>query len=227
VGGSRPGNALYVPPPPDRLLECLGALEKIFHDEPVRIPTLFEVALAHVQFESIHPFLDGNGRLGRLLITFLLCAEGALARPSLYLSLYCKQNRARYYELLQRVRTHGDWEAWLRFFLDGVIETAEGAVATAQRIRGVLDEDRATIESLGGRAANSALRVHDQVKRRPIFSIGDLETPTRLSQPTVATAVRKLEAMGIVEAIDDRQRGRRYVYRRYVALLQAGTEPLG
>ncbi len=128
IGGSRPGNAFYVPPPPEMVVECLGRLEKFIHDDPVKTPTLLKAALVHVQFETIHPFLDGNGRLGRLLITLILCNEGALRQPLLYLSLYFKQHRERYYELLQRVRTTGDWESWIRFFLEGVEQTAGQAV---------------------------------------------------------------------------------------------------
>ncbi|MGI4791433.1 MAG: Fic family protein [Janthinobacterium lividum] len=116
IGGSRPGNARYVPPPPDQVMECLGALEKFLHDDPVPTPTLIKAALAHVQFESIHPFLDGNGRVGRLLITLLLCAEGAMTEPLLYLSIYLKSNRDTYYALLQQIRETGEWEEWLRFF---------------------------------------------------------------------------------------------------------------
>jgi Fic family protein len=134
IGGTRPGNALFVPPPPYEVMPCLGALEKFLHNDPVRTPTLIKAALAHVQFETIHPFLDGNGRLGRLLITLLLCAEGAMSEPLLYLSLYFKTHRDTYYEQLQRVRVEGDWEAWLRFFLEGVISTAEQATTTAHRV---------------------------------------------------------------------------------------------
>jgi len=131
VGGTRPGNALFVPPPPDQVIECLGALEKFLHNDPVKTPLLIKAALAHVQFETIHPFLDGNGRLGRLLITFLFCAEGALREPLLYLSLYFKQHRQQYYDLLQSVRLTGDWEAWVRFFLTGVEETINQAGQTS------------------------------------------------------------------------------------------------
>lgn len=134
MGGTRPGNALFVPPPPDQAIECLGALEKFLHNDPVKTPLLIKAALAHVQFETIHPFLDGNGRLGRLLITFLFCAEGVLREPLLYLSLYFKQHRQQYYDLLQSVRLTGDWEAWLRFFLTGVEETARQAGQTAKAL---------------------------------------------------------------------------------------------
>ena len=145
IGGTRPGNAHFVPPPPERVVECMGALEKFLHDQPARTPVLIKAALAHVQFETIHPFLDGNGRLGRLLITLLLYADQALSAPILYLSLYFKTNRDVYYDLLQKVRTEGDWEAWLRFFMTGVLETSEQAVQTAKAILQLFDEDRRKI----------------------------------------------------------------------------------
>jgi len=127
IGGTRPGNAVFVPPPPDKLMECLDAFERFLHVQDRGLPTLIKAALAHVQFETIHPFLDGNGRLGRLLITFLLVAEGALQEPILYLSLFFKTHRQRYYDLLQKVREEGDWESWLDFFLDGVSQTSTQA----------------------------------------------------------------------------------------------------
>src|SRR5438132_9551599 len=132
IGGTRPGNAAFVPPPPEKMTECLDALEKFLHREKEDLPILVKAALVHVQFETIHPFLDGNGRLGRLLITFLLCVERALTEPLLYLSLFFKTHRQLYYELLQKVRTDGDWEGWVRFFMEGVETTADQAVATAR-----------------------------------------------------------------------------------------------
>ena len=149
VGGTRPGNAAYVPPPPDRISECMGALERWLHDDPEPTPVLLKAALAHVQFETIHPFLDGNGRFGRLLITLMLCVAGVLREPLLYLSLYFKQHRSRYYDLLQTVRQTGDWEEWVGFFADGVRETAEGAVTTAQRLVTLFQRDRKRIQDLG------------------------------------------------------------------------------
>lgn len=167
IGGTRPGNALFVPPPPEEVIYCLGDLEKFWHDFPERTPVLIKAALSHVQFETIHPFLDGNGRLGRLLITLLLCAEGALSEPLLYLSLYLKTHRQLYYDLLQQVRLKGDWETWLNFFLEGVRVTSEQASSTARQILSLFDKDRKQIETIG-RAAGSALRVHRlmQKKRR-------------------------------------------------------------
>jgi len=134
VGGSRPGNAAFVPPPPERLMECLDSFERFLHDEKHKLPVLVEAGLVHVQFETIHPFLDGNGRLGRLLITLLLCSKGALREPLLYLSLYFKTNRERYYDLLQRVRTEGAWEEWLAFFVEGTEITARSAAEAAKQM---------------------------------------------------------------------------------------------
>ncbi|HET6232653.1 MAG TPA: Fic family protein [Longimicrobiaceae bacterium] len=226
IGGSRPGNAAFVPPPHGELLYVLGDLENFLHDQPRRTPTLIKAALAHVQFETIHPFLDGNGRLGRLLVTFLLCAEGALSEPLLYLSLYFKQHRQTYYELLQRVRMDGDWEAWLRFFLDGVATTADQASGTARRILALLDEDRRRIEGIG-RAAGSALRVHHLMRRKPLLTISHAARDLGLSVPTVSTAIRKLEELGIVEESTGRQRDRLFVYPTYLAILNEGTEVMG
>ncbi|OQW94651.1 MAG: cell filamentation protein Fic, partial [Verrucomicrobia bacterium A1] len=170
IGGTRPGNARFVPPPPEQLVECMGALEKFLHNQPVATPTLVKAALAHVQFETIHPFLDGNGRLGRLLITLILCAEQALEEPLLYLSLYFKQNRQVYYDLLQRVRSEGGWREWIEFFLQGVAQTGELAAQTARKLLRLFEADRERIQGLG-RPAASALRVHQRLERRPITTV--------------------------------------------------------
>ncbi len=225
IGGTRPGNARYVPPPHDLVMDCLGALEKFLHNDPVPTPTLIKAALAHVQFESIHPFLDGNGRVGRLLITLLLCAEGALTEPLLYLSLYLKLHREDYYTLLQQVRETGDWEAWLRFFLQGVQETAEQGAATTRSLLQLFREDRERIEGLG-RAAASALRVFSQMQTTPIFSVSRIANTLELSLPTASAAVRNLEGLGVIRELTGRRRGRLFVYRRYLDILSEGTEPL-
>lgn len=226
VGGSRPGNAVFVPPPPEKILECMGVLEKFLHNDPVRTNVLLKAALAHVQFETIHPFLDGNGRLGRLLITFLLCAEGAICEPLLYLSLYFKTHRDEYYDLLQRVRTEGDWEAWLKYFMTGVGETAGSAVQTAKDLVKMFDEDRTKIQGIDGRAAGSAIRVHQALQQKPVSSIGLISRFTGLSQPTVTTALGNLERLGIVAELSGQKRGKYYGYRQYLDKLQQGTEPL-
>jgi Fic family protein len=225
VGGTRPGNALYVPPPPNLVMACMGDLETFLHASAPDLPLLIKAALIHLQFESIHPFLDGNGRLGRLLITFLLCAQGALREPTLYLSLYFKTHRRLYYDLLQQVREEGTWETWLEFFLTGVKETSEQATATARRILAVFDEDKARIEALG-RKAPSALRLHQLLQTRPITSVPAAATRLGVTQPTVSKSIDELRGLGIVRETTGRQRNRVYAYHRYLTLLNEGTEPL-
>jgi Fic family protein len=227
IGGTRPGNAAFVPPPPDVVAECMGALERWLHDEPVRTPTLVKAALSHVQFETIHPFLDGNGRVGRLLITLLLCAEGILREPLLYLSLYLKHHRQTYYDLLTRVREEGDWEAWLAFFADGVHESATGAVQTAQRLMTLAGEDRARIETEAKRrTASSMLRIHHAFLERPIGTATQLGQRARLSPPAVNKALDHLMSLGIITEVTGRRRNRVFSYRQYVRILSEGTEPL-
>ena len=225
IGGSRPGSAAFVPPPPHRVVECMGLLEKFLHDEPVKTPLLIKAALAHVQFETIHPFLDGNGRLGRLLITLLLCADGALAQPMLYLSLHFKAHRDRYYELLQRVRTKGAWEDWLDFFLSGVIDTAEQAIRAAQRTLDLFRDDRLRIEKLG-RPAASALRLHHALQKSAILSIPGAAKRVGLSQPTITAALAHLAKLGIVRETTGRKRQKLYVYDAYLKILSEGAEPI-
>jgi Fic family protein len=225
IGGSRPGNARFVPPPPDKVVECMGALEKFLHGDPVQTPTLLKAALAHVQFETIHPFLDGNGRLGRLLITFLLCAEGALSEPILYLSLHFKSQRQEYYDHLQRVRTHGDWEGWVRFFLEGVISTSGEAVSTTRRILALFEKNRRSLETLG-RAAASAFRVHEYLQKKPITGIREMEKDLGLTYPTVAGALDRMKKFRIVKELTGFKRNRVFAYAPYVELLSEGTEPI-
>jgi Fic family protein len=224
VGGTRPGNAVFVPPPHEAVAETMSDLEKFLHDQPVRTPPLVKAALAHVQLETIHPFLDGNGRLGRLMITFLLCAEGLLSAPLLYLSLYFKVHREQYYDLLQMVRAEGDWEAWLTFFMKGVRETAEKAVETVKRLTDLFEADRAKVEALGGRAANSPLRVLESFRRYPLLSVADARARTNLSPPTALKAIRRLQSAGIVEEMTGRSRGQLFRYSKYMAILSEGTE---
>ncbi|MBM3745712.1 MAG: Fic family protein [Acidobacteria bacterium] len=225
IGGSRPGNAVFVPPAPDRVMECMGALEVFLHEERPELPTLVKAALAHVQFETIHPFVDGNGRLGRLLITFLLCAPRALREPILYLSLYFKSNRQRYYDLFQAVRETGDWETWLEFFLTGVRETADQAAETSRRILALFETDRRKIEGLG-RPAASALRVHEFTRTRPITSIPAAAEKLSLSAPTVTKSIDHMIRLGLLREITGKQRHRLFVYDPYLAILNEGTEPL-
>ena len=225
IGGTRPGNAAFVPPPADHVAECWGALEKFLHDDKVRLPVLVKAALAHVQFETIHPFLDGNGRVGRLLITFLLCTEGALHEPTLYLSLYLKQNRARYYELLQAVRKDGDWEEWLRFFLEGVEQTATQAASTARRLMTLASKDAQRIQGIG-RAAGTALRVHQLLQAQPIVSIPVAAERLKLSFPAVNTGLGHLVKLGIVRELTGKTRGRLFAYDAALKPLNEGMEPL-
>jgi Fic family protein len=225
LGGTRPGNARFVPPPPDRVAGCMNNLEKFLHDQPHRTPVLLKAALAHVQFETVHPFLDGNGRLGRLLITLTLCAEDALAQPLLYLSLFFKQHRQEYYDRLDAVRFKGDWLGWLRFFLEGVEQTARQAADTAGRILRLFNEDYHKVEGLG-RKAWSARRVLDLLRQHPITTIPNATAQLDLTPPTVRSAVESLETLGIVREISGKQRDRIYLYDRYVRILDEGTEPL-
>ncbi|MDH5508834.1 MAG: Fic family protein [Nitrospinota bacterium] len=225
IGGTRPGNAIYVPPPPDKVLGCMGELEKFIYEEESKLPTLIKAALIHVQFESIHPFLDGNGRLGRLLITFLLCAEGVLSEPILYLSLFFKTHRRRYYDLLQDVREEGDWEGWLEFFLTGVKETSDQAAEAARRILAVFERDRRKIEDLG-RPTASALRVHQYLQSKPILSVPVATKALGLTAPTVRKSVEHLLELGVMREITGKKRGKLFVYDDYLNLLNEGTEPL-
>jgi cell filamentation protein, protein adenylyltransferase len=225
IGGSRPGNARFVPPPPQRVQEAMSALELFLHDRGSQASALVKAGLSHVQFETIHPFLDGNGRVGRLLITLLLCAEGVLREPLLYLSLYFKRNRARYYELLDSVRREGDWEAWMAFFAEGVSETAEGAVATARQLVEIAERDREKIERLGRRAGSGA-SVHRSLQSMPVCTITRLATRTKLTLPTVVKALDVLTELGIVREITGKKRRRIYQYDGYMNILNQGTEPL-
>jgi cell filamentation protein, protein adenylyltransferase len=225
IGGTRPGNALFVPPPPDRLNECLDAFEKFLHVDDPQLPPLIKAGLAHVQFETIHPFLDGNGRLGRLLITLMLCDAGALREPILYLSLYFKAHRVDYYRLLQEVRENGAWETWMEYFLTGVRDTAAQAVDAAREIMTLFDGDRSTIQSLG-RSAASAFRVHDLMQRRPLITIQAAAKELKLSFPTVGQSLEHLVDLGIVREVTGKQRRRVFAYRKYLDVLDRGTEPL-
>jgi Fic family protein len=222
VGGTRPGNAEFVPAPPT-LIGLMGDLELFLHDKPVRTPVLLKAAIAHVQFETIHPFQDGNGRMGRLLVSLLLCNEGALGQPLLYLSLYLKRRRTTYFDLLQEVRLEGDWERWLRFFLEGVIETADQSVDTAKKILSLFDEDRRKIEGLGG-SAGSALRVHHLLQKKVVTSIPAATQDLKLTQPTVAHALDEMRKLGIVQEITGNRRGRVFSYGNFMRILSEGTE---
>lgn len=225
IGGTRPGNALFVPPPPDQVPDLMSDLEKFIHAETPEIPTLIKAGLIHVHFETIHPFLDGNGRLGRLLITLFLCAQGILKEPTLYLSLFLKTHRRHYYDLLQQVREKGDWELWLAFFLEGVAETSVQAADAAREILNLFEMDRRRIEALG-RPAASALRVHELLQTKPVIAIPDTAKRLAISAPTVAKSVQHLVKLGIAREITGKQRRRIFAYPGYLRIMERGTKPL-
>ena len=223
IGGTRPGNAYFVPPPHTSVEDCMAALEKFINSDDDGFPPLVRAGLAHVQFETIHPFLDGNGRVGRLLITLLLCRDEVLNKPMLYLSLYFKQHRSEYYDLLTDVRETGDWESWLEFFLAGVIETAEGAVDTANRLLSMLLTDRKKLENQG-RRVGSVLRVHEAMSSQPILSLTSIRRNTGLSHPTASAAMDILVEQGVASEFTGRRRARLFAYSEYLAILNEGAD---
>ena len=223
VGGTRPGNARFIPPPPHEILPAMGALEKFLHDDPVRTSLLLKAGLAHAQFETIHPFQDGNGRVGRLLITFLLCAEGVLSEPLLYLSLYFKSHREEYYDSLQRVRTDGDWEGWLKFFFEGIRDVSQQATDTARRVNELFDADRKRIHVLG-RAASTTERVYELFMNKAVLSVSFATRELNFSRPTITVAIDRLVDLRIVEPIPGKKRGKSFRYADYIAVLNEGVE---
>lgn len=222
IGGTRPGNARFVPPPPQEVMPCLDRLEKFLHDEPGKTSSLLKVALAHVQFETIHPFLDGNGRVGRLLITLLLCAEGALRQPLLYLSLFFQTHRNLYYDLLNRIREEGDWEAWLLFFFEGVAVTGEQAFQTAIRLNDLFEADRDRIARIG-RASHSALELHRHFQAHPVGSAREARTSLNLSIPTLHSAAKHLVRLGILRELPTKGTKHLYAYGTYLDALNADS----
>jgi Fic family protein len=215
IGGSRPGNAMFVPPPHTAVPEAMSDLERFLHADDDGLPLLARAGIAHVQFETIHPFLDGNGRVGRLLITLLLCSRGVLQEPLLYLSLFLKKHRTRYYELLDAVRREGDWEDWLSFYLQGVEETATSAVESAHAQSALFRHDRERIDQQG-RRSGSASRVHEALKVRPVSSLAAISRDTGLSFPAAASAIELLVSMGIVRELTGKRRNRIFVYDAYL-----------
>ncbi len=222
IGGTRPGNAAFVPPPAEQVPGCMDKLELFLHDQPGPTPALLKAALAHVQFETIHPFLDGNGRLGRLLITLLLCEQKMLREPMLYLSLYFKTHRQYYYELLNEIRLNGNWEAWLDFFAEAVIVTTTQAVDTTRQLVDLANKDRDRISGLG-RAAASTLRVHRALTGRPITDSNGLVKKTGITPATVNKCLGHLEHLGIVRELTSRKRNRAFSYEGYLAIMNQGT----
>ena len=225
IGGTRPGNAVYVPPPHTEVEDCMADLERFIHAEDDGISALVRAGLAHAQFESIHPFLDGNGRVGRLLIAFILHQEAVLRQPLLYLSLYLKRHRDRYYDLLSQLREEGDWEEWLDFFVAGVRQTADDGVSTARRLSELFEADRLRVER-SGRSAGSTLRAHEILKIHPIISIQFVHERSGLSWPTASAAVQRLVELGIAREITGKRHGRLFAYGEYIDILSEGAEPL-
>ena len=223
VGGTRPGNAAFVPPPADKLAECLDRFERFLHDDPEPTPPLVKAALAHLQFETIHPFLDGNGRIGRLLIVLHLVVDGVLREPLLYPSLFFKTHRALYYELLGEVHINGNWERWLDFFAEVIERIATQAVQVSQALHALVQADRDRIAALG-RIAPSALALHIALQRRPITTAGALARDTGLTHATTNRALVALANLGIVCELTARQRGRVFAYTAYVERIDAGLE---
>lgn len=225
IGGRSPATAAFVPPPPDRLNACLSDFEKFPHEPAEDVPPLIKAALSHVQFETIHPFLDGNGRIGRLLIALLLTVDGVLREPSLYLSLYFKANRAKYYRLLNDVRERGEWEAWLEFFLSGVEQTSNAAVTAVQQTLRLFAADRERVKALG-RKAGSALLVFEEFTRRPILGSVQLESRLDLSRPTIFAQLDALTKIGMINEMTGQRRNRIWVYQAYYQILGEGAAPL-
>lgn len=223
IGGTRPGNSVFVPPPPENILQCMDALELFINDRPEPTPVLLKAALFHVQFETIHPFRDGNGRLGRLMIALILCERDVLQEPMLYLSIFFKTHRQLYYDLLNRVRFEGDWEAWLDFFAEAVIVTAGQAVGTVQRLETLAKTDKNKIKSLG-RAAGSALRLHYEFLKRPLTTSRSLESTTGLSHVTVNKTLDHLCNISIISELTGFKRNRVFCYPAYIDILNEGTE---
>lgn len=223
IGGTRPGNALFVPPPVDYLQDCLSNLESFFYNED--LPVLIKAGIAHVQFETIHPFLDGNGRLGRLLIILIFCAQGVLDEPILYLSLHLKQNRHIYYDLLQEVRLYGKWEIWLEFFLKGIKTAADQSIQTAQQINTLFNQDLEKINNLG-RAKFSCQRVFEYLKQLPQVTVPLLAKDLKITQPTARNALNNMVTIGILKETGEKKRDKVYVYSKYLNILEKDTKPI-
>ncbi len=222
IGGTRPGNARFVPPPPDTVPEALSTLDRWIHTKDV-MPPLIRVGLAHVQFETIHPFLDGNGRIGRLLVTLLVEHWGLLSSPLLYLSLAFKRHQTEYYERLATVRTQGDWEGWTAFYLDSVREAADDAVAAARRIFALLGKDRQVLVE-DPKATVAAIRLFDRLPVHPIVTLAGAMKLLATSKPTAIKAIDVLQQAGILQERTGRQRDRVYGYHGYLQVLTEDTE---
>lgn len=223
IGGTRPGNAVFVPPPPNMVESCMGNLEKFIHDMKSVTPVLLKAAISHVQFETIHPFLDGNGRLGRLLISLLLYENKVLQKPLLYLSLYFKIHRQTYYEHLTNVRINGDWEKWIDFFAEAVIHTSNQAVNTAKNLIALINDHEAKVNSMG-RASSTALVVYRCFVKQPVLNANAIQTQTSLSAATIHSSLENLIKLGILEEVSQKKRNKIFVYKEYINILNEGTE---
>lgn len=218
IGGSSPANARFVPPPVNEMQAALHAWEVSIHADD-GLPALVKIGLLHAQFETIHPFLDGNGRVGRLLVTFLLTEWGVLRHPLLYLSGFLRRHVEEYYQRLQGIREDGDWEGWLRFFLDGVTDTAGEAASTVRAILELREHDRRQIAELGQRAAN-AYRLHDHLLSSPVVTAAGVQRVLGVSQPTANRLLRDLGELQVLTEVTGRARGQRWVYTDYLALFR-------
>jgi Fic family protein len=218
IGGTRPGNAAYVPPPPEYVLDCMGQLESFLHLEENSLPLLVRAGLVHAQFETIHPFLDGNGRVGRLLITFMLCAKEVLREPILYLSLFFKKHRRLYYNRLNGTREDEGWTAWMDFFLQGVRDTANQAARTASTIDKLFRTDKEKIEHFG-RGAASAMLIYRHAQVNPLFSIKSAAREMKVSFPTASAAVARMLEAGILREASGKRRDRLFLYSKYLDVL--------
>ena len=224
IGGTRPDNAAFVPPPALFIDECMSELEKFIHTENFAYSSLIKTGLTHVQFETIHPFLDGNGRIGRLLIMLQLCHEGLLSQPVLYISLYINKHRAEYYKLLNAVRTEGRWLNWLEFYLNAVLESSEHAVSVAMQLKNLFQNDELKIRNAGGRKG-SAVQIHQAFQKDPVLTLSNITQSTGLTFPAVSKGVSVLENLGIVRELTGKQRNRVYAYSNYIAILGDDSAP--
>jgi len=217
-------NATFIPPPPHEVPRLLSELEAFIHHKDA-MPALLRIGLTHAQFETIHPFLDGNGRVGRLLITFLLCEQSILRSPVLYLSHFLKANRSEYYELLQRTRDHGDWESWLKFFLRGVRDVSREATLTARAIVDLRERDRRNIVEKLGRVAGNALRIHESLFPHPIVTVNTEAEALAISFTAANRLIDRMVEIGILEEITGHARNRVFSYASYIALFSDDRPP--
>ena len=225
IAGSRPGNAIYVPPPPEYVVSLMSELESYYHDFQDQESVLILIGVIHAQFETIHPFLDGNGRSGRMLISLLLCLNEILREPLLYPGLYLKANRSKYYELLQRVRLHGDWESWLAFYLEGIYETANASIETITKLMRLFSNDRERIRQANPNTGTPE-KVLEIFQRYPVSNPSMIAESLQASKPTIRRAIGRLEEQNILTEITGRRRSRIYVYSEYLDILEQGTEPI-